>query len=171
MATSLSSTDQVIHKTAVILVTSKDFHNWLFLIKDAALNADVWHYINPDLEKDTLPKNVSPKKPSPQEIQPAQLDANGGVLRDAAASVRNLDRDRLAVYNAEFLFYRDELQEFNRIRKALAEISTYIGKTIDVRHIPVIQDHTDPYDQLKALSKHFCPTDASRKREVAAEYN
>ncbi|EDU46041.1 predicted protein [Pyrenophora tritici-repentis Pt-1C-BFP] len=44
-------------------------------------------------------------------------------------------------------------------------------KTIAVRHINLIKDHETPYDRLVALKKFLCPTDATRRRELADKYN
>jgi hypothetical protein len=55
--------------------------------------------------------------------------------------------------------------------KALADLNTDISKTITVRHIYLIKDHETPYDRLVALKKFLCPTDATRRRELADKYN
>ncbi|KAF7566140.1 hypothetical protein PtrM4_144600 [Pyrenophora tritici-repentis] len=56
-------------------------------------------------------------------------------------------------------------------KKALADLNTDISKTIAVRHIHLIKDHETPYDRLVALKKFLCPTDATRRRELADKYN
>jgi hypothetical protein len=53
----------------------------------------------------------------------------------------------------------------------LADLNTDISKTIAVRHIYLIKDHETPYDRLVALKKFLCPTDATRRRELADKYN
>jgi hypothetical protein len=53
----------------------------------------------------------------------------------------------------------------------LADLNTDISKTIAVRHIHLIKDHETPYDQLVALKKFLCPTDATRRHELADKYN
>ncbi|KAF1959975.1 hypothetical protein CC80DRAFT_514371 [Byssothecium circinans] len=55
--------------------------------------------------------------------------------------------------------------------KAMADLNTDISKTIAARHIHLIEDHDTPYDQLVTLKKFFCPTDATRRRELADKYN
>jgi hypothetical protein len=55
--------------------------------------------------------------------------------------------------------------------KALADLNTDISKTIAVRHIYLIKDYETPYDRLVALKKFLCPTDATRRRELADKYN
>ncbi|KAK1914257.1 hypothetical protein P3342_007503 [Pyrenophora teres f. teres] len=56
-------------------------------------------------------------------------------------------------------------------KKALADLNTDISKTIAVRHIHLIKDHETPYDRLVALKKFLCPTDSTRRRELADKYN
>ena len=41
---------------------------------------------------------------------------------------------------------------------------------IAVRHIHLIKDHETPYDQLVALKKFLCLTDATCRRELADKY-
>jgi hypothetical protein len=52
----------------------------------------------------------------------------------------------------------------------LADLNTDISKTIAVRHIHLIKDHETPYDRLVALKKFLCPTNATRRRELADKY-
>jgi hypothetical protein len=52
----------------------------------------------------------------------------------------------------------------------LADLNTDISKTIAVRHIHLIKDHETPYDQLVALKKFLCLTNATRRRKLANKY-
>ncbi|EFQ88952.1 hypothetical protein PTT_14950, partial [Pyrenophora teres f. teres 0-1] len=61
--------------------------------------------------------------------------------------------------------------EYRTQKKALADLNTDISKTIAVRHIHLIKDHETPYDRLVALKKFLCPTDSTRRRELADKYN
>ncbi len=53
----------------------------------------------------------------------------------------------------------------------MADLNTDISKTIAARHIHLIKDHESPYDRLVILKKFLCPTDATRRRELADKYN
>jgi hypothetical protein len=53
----------------------------------------------------------------------------------------------------------------------LADLNTDISKTIAVHHIHLIKDHETLYDRLVALKKFLCPTDTTRRRELADKYN
>jgi hypothetical protein len=55
--------------------------------------------------------------------------------------------------------------------KALADLNTDISKTIAVRHIYLIKNYETPYDRLVTLKKFLCPTDATRRRDLADKYN
>ncbi|KAF1922580.1 uncharacterized protein M421DRAFT_10442 [Didymella exigua CBS 183.55] len=63
----------------------------------------------------------------------------------------------------------ESLTDGNVINGSAAALN--ISKTIAVRHIHLIKDHETPYNQLVALKKFLCPTDATRRCELADKYN
>ena len=83
-------------RSQVILSNSKDWDEWIELIKTAALKSKVWPYINPNTTKETLPILAPPKKPTPNWIKEADKRLS---LTDLSA----IEREQLRALTAEYL--------------------------------------------------------------------
>jgi hypothetical protein len=153
-----TESDPAVTRVTVILNTPDDWFTWLFIRRDVANRHGLWQYINPDVAKELLPELTEAAEPQ--------------LIDYKARAIRLSD---LTTYNRES--YRWECDRWERRRsecrtqkKALADLNTDISKTIAVRHIYLIKDHETPYDRLVALKKFLCPTDATRRRELADKY-
>ncbi|KAF1830910.1 hypothetical protein BDW02DRAFT_641857 [Decorospora gaudefroyi] len=91
---------------------------------------------------------------------------------DAGATrLSDLTADDRESYRWECDRWERRHSEYRTQKKALADLNTDISNTIAVRHINLIKDHETPYERLVALKKFLCPTDATRRCELADKYN
>jgi hypothetical protein len=154
-----TESDPAVTRVTVILNTPDDWFTWLFIRRDVANRHGLWQYINPDVVKELLPELT--ESPEPQLI-----DYQAGATR-----LSDLTADNRESYRWECDRWERRRSEYRTQMKALADLNTDISKTIAVRHIYLIKDHETPYDRLVALKKFLCPTDATRRRELADKYN
>ncbi|KAI1507131.1 hypothetical protein Ptr86124_013934 [Pyrenophora tritici-repentis] len=154
-----TESDPAVTRVTVILNTPDDWFTWLFIRRDVANRHGLWQYINPDVARELLPELA--EAPEPQLI-----DYQAGATR-----LSNLTADDRESYRWECDRWERRRSEYRTQKKALADLNTDISKTIAVRHIHLIKDHETPYDRLVALKKFLCPTDATRRRELADKYN
>ena len=154
-----TESDPAVTRVTIILDKPDDWFTWLFIRRDVANRHGLWQYINPDVAEELLPELTEP--PEPQLIE---YNARATKLSDLSAD----DRES---YRWECDRWERRRTEYRTQKKALADLNTDISKTIAVRHIHLIKDHETPYDRLVALKKFLCPTDATRRRELADKYN
>ena len=151
--------DPATKRVTVILDKTSDWHSWLFVRKDTAVDLKVWKYIDPSVKKDDLP-------PEPTEPQPPSLS----TYKRNATSLAQLEQDDRDAYRWEYDVYKDKLAKYEKHEKSMTTISSEIGKTVAKRHLYLIRDESTPYDRLTKLKLHFAPTDTTRKRELSAKY-
>ncbi|OXV05358.1 hypothetical protein Egran_06875, partial [Elaphomyces granulatus] len=56
--------------TQVILTSSSDWLEWFQLIETAAVNAEVWDYVNPNVAIDIIPTCTEPEEPTFLTVKP-----------------------------------------------------------------------------------------------------
>jgi hypothetical protein len=154
-----TESDPAVTRVTVILNTPDDWFTWLFIRRDVANRYGLWQYINPDVARELLPELI-------EATEPQLIDYRAGAIR-----LSNLTTDDRESYRWECDRWERRRSEYRTQKKALADLNTDISKTITVRHIHLIKDHETPYDRLVALKKFLCPTDATRRRELADKYN
>jgi hypothetical protein len=69
----MSTSSLSIVKTQIFLNGPKDWDEWIMLLKFAALNSDVWKYVNPETLLDKLPKLIEPVRPTLTFVQAMKL--------------------------------------------------------------------------------------------------
>ncbi|KAK1912620.1 hypothetical protein P3342_004556 [Pyrenophora teres f. teres] len=154
-----TESDPAVTRVTVILNTPDDWFTWLFIRRDVANRNGLWQYIDPDVAKELLPQLT-------EDVEPQLTDYMAGATRLSA-----LTADDRESYRWECDRWERRRSEYRTQKKALADLNTDISKTIAVRHIHLIKDHETPYDRLVALKKFLCPTDSTRRRELADKYN
>ena len=66
-------------KSPVILSDSKDWNEWIELIKTAALRADIWLYINPETPENWLPRRIWPIRPTLGDVY--ETDNDNSIIK------------------------------------------------------------------------------------------
>ena len=154
-----TKSDPAVTRVTVVLNTPDDWFTWLFIRRDVANRNGLWQYINPDVAKNLLPELT-------EAAEPQLFNYTAGAIR-----LSDLTANDRESYRWECDRWERRRSEYLTKKKALADLNTDISKTIAVRHIYLIKDHETPYDRLVALKKFLCPTDATRRRELADKYN
>jgi hypothetical protein len=147
--------------TKVILSSSKDYDDWIEVIKTAALEFDIWKYIDPSQPQATLP--TAPERPVPSMVSGPIINATDQTQREPRFSDLDADqREQLRWLNAD---YDDNKRRYNKQTEALAKIRTRIQDTVDPMHF-VYTKAPSPYDVLVRLAKRFQLTDYAKKQEL-----
>lgn len=136
----------------------KDWDDWIEVIHTTALGADIWDCINPNKEKDTIQALILPPKPDLKDIK-ANATAYSELSTDEREQYRQLQSD-----------YNYERKEYDRKRKALADIRAEIIKTIKQDFISYTHNTETVYDLLVKLKERIAPTDKIHKRELITVY-
>ena len=154
----------MVTRSSVILREPDNWSRWLFTRKISADRNSLWEYVNPDLTAETL-KKLEDERPKDLEVRRFRTP-----LPDEQIDIPDLTATELAVYNSwARRFDRDEARWLVR-EKALRNLSLEIVQTIDVKHLDLILDCADPYNQLKTLKKHLCPSIGERNHQLRARY-
>ena len=183
------------NSSIVVLASSKDYDNWIELIKTAALEHDVWRYVNPD-----LPAGLSPDQPSkpsytdvkaPITVVTAQAIPSGpaqstrSTTGQSESSSQNstpsttpsfrtplysdLTIDEREQYRMLQTFYVDEIRGFKKQVGAIAKLRTKIQESIDPKLISYAKAETT-HAMLVKLRDRFKPTDYNRILDARARW-
>ena len=154
----------MVTRSSVILREPDNWSKWLFTRKISADRNGLWEYVDPDLTAETL-KKLEDERPKELEVRRFRTP-----LPDEQIDIPDLTATELATYNSwARRFDRDEARWLTK-EKALRNLSLEIVQTIDVKHLDLILDCADPYNQLKTLKKHLCPSIRERNHQLRARY-
>lgn len=154
-------------KATAILERPGDWQRWLFLRKDSAERNDLWQYVDPSLKAEHV-RRIEQEKPQEKEVE----EFYTGAPRADNEEITILDLSEKDVARYELwmkVFTRKEAQ-WSKKEKALREFNHEISRTIASRHICLILDYSTPYDRLRALKKHLCPSISERNYQLRAHY-
>lgn len=144
-------------KPNVILNKSSDWHEWIFLVKNKALDADIVNLIDPDLGEEP-PILQEPRRPLPSDVK------DGAVTLSAlSAGDKGLFKLLLGQYKCNFAIYKQKRAGLNHVRN-------FILSTISRSNLSYILDKETLYQMLAVLKLRIAPTDRARRIEVARLY-
>ena len=101
--------------TQIILNGMKDWDDWIEVICTTALGADIWDHIDPDELKENIPKLTLPTRPEPSLVKPPAADQTATTFSQLSMD----EKEQFRQLQADYAYDR---KEYNRKRKALAEI-------------------------------------------------
>lgn len=162
----MATEDLLITKATVILEKPGDWQRWLFLRKDSAERNDLWQYLDPSLKAEQV-RRIEQEKPQEKEIEEFYTGAAQG---DDEITILDLTEKEVARYELWFKAYSRKEAQWSKKEKALREFNHEISRTIASRHIHLISDCSTPYDRLRALKKHLCPSTSERNYQLRAHY-
>lgn len=143
--------------TTVILEGPSDWYEWLFVIRNKALDSGIEQLIDPDQAIEPL-RLTEPTKPTPQSVK---FDALG---------VTDLDATQLELFKILRDEFKMDFAKYERKRIALTEIRQLIISTISRTNLTYILKSTTPWQMLRALKLRIAPTDRARELEVTRQY-
>ncbi|KAF1359112.1 hypothetical protein EJ07DRAFT_178703 [Lizonia empirigonia] len=138
--------DLIITKATFILEKPADWQRWLFLRKDSAERNDLWQR-NPQ-----------------REIE----EFYSGNTRGEEITIIDLSERDVSRYELWFKAYSRKEAQWSKKEKALREFNHEISRTIASRHIHLISDCSTPYERLRVLKKHLCPS--TRNYQLRSHY-
>lgn len=151
-------------RALVTLRQPEDWSKWQFTRKISADRNGLWEYVNPDLLPERLKKLESER---PVELEVRRFRSR---LPNEQINITDLTATELATYNSKARqFGRDEARWLTK-EKALRNLSLEIVQTIDVKHQDLIVNCAGPYNQLRTLKKHFCPSIGERNYQLRVQH-
>jgi hypothetical protein len=134
----------------VVLSSSSDWLQWFQLIKTAAVNAEIWDYVNPNVKKDIIPTCVEPEEPTYHTVNPDVT-----TFRDLEPLEREKFRDLRSSFKRKYTVYREQ-------KVALSNLVQRIQETIDYKHYSLLRGFHTPHGMLTALKERFSPDEDKR---------
>ncbi|KAH8748497.1 hypothetical protein F5882DRAFT_311384, partial [Hyaloscypha sp. PMI_1271] len=145
----------------LVLEQSRDWEEWLEIIKTAALKADVWDYINPQTPRDLLPTLQEPVRPTPSTVKPST--ARHPTLFTA---LDDDEREHLRTLQADYIYDR---AKYDKRKEGLVDMQIQIQATIDREYLSYTFNCT-PYEMPVRLQERFAPTDEIKEEELIKEW-
>jgi hypothetical protein len=129
--------------TQVILTASSDWLEWFQLIETAAVNTEIWDYVNPNVAKDIIPTCTEPEEPTYHTVNRAAT-----TFRDLEPLEREELRDLRSNFKRKYTVYRKQ-------KVALSNLVKRIQETIDHKHYCLLRGIHTPHGMLTALKERF----------------
>jgi len=145
--------------TQVILSAPSDWRPWFQTIRTAAVQADIWKFVNPDTPNSELPTCDEPEEPTYRTVNPT---ATG--YKDLSDLEREELRDLKATYKRQYKEYRERKSSIGSLIKRIQE-------SVDRKQHYLLEDLDTPYELLSSLKKRLSPTQKVRERDLAVSYN
>lgn len=123
-----------------------DWHLWLSAIKNIALEAQIWQYINPRLPTEP-PEPTEPTKPTAEQI-----------TGDPTATVHSLSQANLSRYSTLLTIYQTERAEYQTFLRARQRIINVIYASVTRSNQHYLAGLHTPYQQLRKLRTIFAPS-------------
>src|SRR4051794_8618587 len=145
---------------SVILNTSADWDNWLYIIRSMATEdgVNVWEYMDPDLAKQPTLLST-PQAPKTTDI------------RADADDLDKLTQPELERFKLKHVLYKDEYAHWKLVHQAIQKVHNAILQSISANNIPFIRQTTTTWDLLSALKKRLAPTTRARELETLRRYS
>jgi hypothetical protein len=157
----------------LILTDSNDWEPWIKLIKVAALEHDIWKYIDPSLPRAVFP--IAPARPTPSQVRsntsdstPASSSTSPSTTTQAVtfADLTIDERDQLRWLKAD---YDDNNRVYRKEVEALGKIRLRIQESVDRKNF-VYTSGDSAYEVLNTLKARFKPADYVKTRELHATW-
>ena len=132
--------------TGVKLDDEGDWHLWLSAIKNIALEAQIWQYINPQLPTEP-PEPTEPTKPTAEQI-----------TGDPTATVQSLSQANLSRYSTLLTIYQTKRAEYQTFLRARQRIINVIYASVTRSNQHYLAGLHTPYQQLRKLRTIFAPS-------------
>ncbi len=149
--------------TQIILNGMKDWDDWIELIRTAALGADIWDLINPDKTQTEIQRLLQPLRPEPSNVKP-QAE---GLPSTTFSQLSTDEKEQLRQLQSDYNYDR---KEYDRKRKALADIRIRIVESLKRDYISYTHHCDSVYDLLVKLKERIATTDKIRERELIEQY-
>lgn len=144
-------------KSFIKLKTTDNWRKWLEQLRTEASKENIWEYIDPDRNRMIL--EPAPLKP----IEPAEPV----ITEENEAREEALWRK----YAAQMDAYEIKLAQYEKHKKRMTDIRSYIIDTIDVEHKPLIKEIFDVAEMIRALEEKLAPKPNWEKTQLSNRYH
>jgi hypothetical protein len=125
------------------------------VIRTAAKEYDIWQYIDPDREEETL---TEPTYPSVESVN------------NTVTAYSQLNDDEKTQYQRLTKEHDRQIAKFDRRQRGMAAIMTEIQRTVSKGYLEYILEADSPRQMLVALKQRLATTDKRREEELATLY-
>jgi len=138
----------------VILSSSTDWLQWFQLIETAAVNADIWEYVDPSIKQDIIPTCTEPEEPTYRTVNPTAT-----TFRDLKPLEREELRDLRSSFKRKYTIYREQ-----KVLRLLLQIwSNGYRKPLTTSTITFSVGFILPIECLQPLKNGFLPLKKTAK--------
>jgi hypothetical protein len=123
--------------------------------------------LDPSLSEEHVRKIEQDK---PQEKQIGEFHAGAQPEAQEEISILDLTGKEVARYVLWLKACNRKEVQWSKKQKALRESNHEISRTIASRHIYLTSNCSSPYERLRALKKHLCPSSSERNYQLRAHY-
>jgi hypothetical protein len=141
----------------------KDWDDWIEVIRTAALGADIWDLINPNKSRTAVQRLEQPLRPEPSAVAPP-------IEGQPTTTFSQLSTDEKEQFRQLQADYNYDRKEYDRKRKALADIRIRIVESLKRDYISYSHNCDSVHDLLVKLKERIAPTDKIRERELIKLY-
>jgi hypothetical protein len=126
---------------------------WIAHIRSAAINEDIWDYLNPDASEESV-----------RQVPQATEEPTPSSIRDGAQEEWDLEEAEYKQFLIRIQAYERKETKRVRIQKVMGRINSLITRSLDPDFHYLVVDEDTPRKKLVKLAKEFKP-----KREIRTE--
>jgi hypothetical protein len=150
-------------KTTIILKGSDSWDNWIEIVKSAALKAQIWTAVNPDLLDQEPTEEIAASRCRTKIVEPVMPTMANVIDLEAQGLPSDGDREMLRTLLTQYSY---EVRKYEKQTSALGELRIKIQETIDESFLVYTFNCETPYEILKSLKNQFAPTDEIREQQL-----
>jgi hypothetical protein len=124
----------------IVLTGEDNWDMWIQVIKTLALGYEIWDFIDPEGEEETI--LVEPARPDPEDPD----------------------------YLVQVEDWRRQIRAYDHKKKGFIQVRSKIQETIDIDLLHYTFDCDTVRQSLKNLSRRYAPTAESRRDKIIAKY-
>ena len=139
------------------LITSKDWDDWLIVVKGKSSSYHIWSLVNPALN--TKPTAL----PEPQEPAIPHIPDTASA-EDSSKAVSK--------YTLQVTKYNTDLARWEKQQASFTRILDFIYASISKANLVYIESaEVHPWDYLRALQAKLAPSDSARSLAIEKDYH
>ena len=152
--------------TTVILQGPQNWDLWLRILKQEAINADVWLYMDPNTNLEPPPRPVPPVNPAAAVQEDDAAAAGSSTATQPGGPTVAPTPEQITAYAIQTGFHYKELKEYRRTREKIGHIQRHINSTIVEHLLEEIKFDESIREQLKRLTKRCSQSKTDREYQL-----
>ncbi len=148
-----SVTPTIVRK--IVLIKSTDWDVWISFVRSRTENSEIWELVNSNLETKSID---------------LQRSINSSFNVSTRAS--EIDKDAYDLYKIQSHVYKTSLVEYEREKKVLSKLNSFIRKSLAIQNAMYIQKiDSHLWNVLRALKQRLAFTNTICSLEIERKYH